>query len=123
VVEDDDPFGAALAPDQRLAFRVVDPPYLGIVVEIGDPGRGTDKAEALALELEAVGAEPAVVDHHRVGFAIAADALVAPSRRGDIGDELVGISGEIAERRLERFRGAIELGDFNHWAAPSHHNP
>src|SRR5437016_7387156 len=113
VIEDDDTLGAAHLFYQRLAFRVVDPPDLGVVEEIGHPTRVIRKPEALALEHKAVGERPAVVDRHAVRLAAAAGALVAPARLGDIGDELVGTAGEVEEARLDRC-GVIQLGDLNH---------
>src|SRR5207253_4730162 len=103
MVEDDDALRAADAFDERLAFRVVDAPHLGIVEEIADPAVVRHKAKALALEPEAVGERAAVMHRHAMGLDPAAlDAAVAAARRGDMGDELLAAVGEVGEAHLDR---------------------
>ncbi len=114
VVEHDDPPGAADLSDQRLALRVINSADLVLVVEIGDAGAVRHEAEALALENEAVGHRPAVMDLDAMGFAVvAAEAAVAAAGRGDLGDEFLAGRGEVDQVCLDRL-GGIKFGDFGH---------
>ena len=118
VIEHDDPLGAADLFNQRLAFRVVDPPDFVLIEEIADPGGAIDKAEPLALELETVGQGSAVMDLDPMGFVVAALALVAAARLGDLGHELLAGVGEINQLGFDRVGGGVQLGDVGHRGPP-----
>ena len=57
MIENDDARRAALGLHQRFHLRIIDAAHLGLVEEIGDLGVVAHEAEALALEVEVVGAQ------------------------------------------------------------------
>ena len=96
VVEDDDPMGAALRHHQPLHLRVIDPADLVLVVEIGDAGVVTDKAEAVTLERKLACMVPAIAQRDAMLLRPAADPLVGGAGRADEGDRhRLGIDGVI----------------------------
>jgi hypothetical protein len=114
VIKDDDAPGAALGFYQRFHLRVVDPADLVLVVEIGDLGVVMHKPEAVALQREAVGIKPAVVqcDAPRVGLATA-NPRVGAARRAHQRDGCGAGIDKIVERRFDRL-GIVQFCGLNH---------
>src|SRR5207248_7806297 len=96
-------------------------PDLVLVVEIADPGIAIDKAETLALELEALRQRPPVADRDAMGFVAAALALVASARIGHLRHQLLAGIGEINQARLDRIGRGVELGNIGHHGSSATH--
>jgi hypothetical protein len=71
-----------------------------------------DKAETVALDVEAIGDQPSVAQRDNVRLVVApADAGVDPARPGDDRDRLRPGIDIVIERGFKRLGRGIELGD------------
>ena len=106
MVEHHDALGAALGFDQLDHFRIVDPPDFILVVEIAHPGRMVDEAEAVAVELEAIDLEAAVVHFHLPRVERAATAPVVGAGRTGIGEQVLAVVFDVVDGRLHDIGGS-----------------
>ncbi len=114
MVEHDDALGPALGFDQLDHFRIVDPPDFILVVEIAHLGRVIDKTETVAIELEAIHLEPAVVHLHLARIVGSAAAAIVGAGLAGIGEQPLAVVLDVVDGRLQDIGSIFDFGEDGH---------